>query len=116
MKSDEGFKATNGGSTNEHGGGRLILRGDSGVVFVSRRRWRREGSDLMVVEFDDGRVNPDGSQELFHDVAHATRGTAEDDDGVLRYKPPDSRLRRLLLVYGETAAYDGGGGTHGGGT
>ncbi|KHG30591.1 hypothetical protein F383_12354 [Gossypium arboreum] len=48
-----------------------------------RRRRKREGSDFMVIELDDGRMNSDGDQELFHDMTHATRGSAKDDDRVL---------------------------------
>ncbi|KAK8558998.1 hypothetical protein V6N12_042287 [Hibiscus sabdariffa] len=108
----EGFKPADAGSTNEQRGGR-------GEAILTGRRWKRKRSHLAVIEFDDRRVNPDGGQELFHDVTHATRRSAEDDDGVLRYHPPESRLRRLILVYGETAADgDGGGGgaaaAHGG--
>ncbi|KAK8543146.1 hypothetical protein V6N12_015711 [Hibiscus sabdariffa] len=116
VKSHEGFKAADAGSTDEHGGGR-ILRRDT-AVSPGRRRWRRrEGSDLMVVEFDDGRVNPDGSQELLHDVTHATRGPAEDYDRVFRYQPPDSFLGGLLFVDGKTGAAEGGGGArHGQGS
>lgn len=46
----------------------------------------------MVVQFDDGWVDPDGGEELLHDVAHAARVAAEDDHGVLRYQPLDSGL------------------------
>ena len=54
VKSHERFKAADAGSTNEHGGNRI----PKGKAIVSRG-WR-EGSDLMVIEFDDSRVNPDG--------------------------------------------------------
>lgn len=54
VKSHEGFKAADAGSTNEHGGG-WIPRGEA----IVSRRWR-ERSDLMVIKFDDSRVNPDG--------------------------------------------------------
>jgi hypothetical protein len=52
----------------------------------------------VVVQFDDGGVDAEGDQQLLHDVAHAARGSAEDDDRVLRYQPPDAGLRRLRHV------------------
>lgn len=64
VKSHEGFKAADAGPTNENRGGRWIIPagGETDIFMISRRRGRRrrEGSDLMVIEFDNSRVNPDG--------------------------------------------------------
>lgn len=110
VESNEGFEPADAGSANEDGGGKIPRR-DEGIV----GRWSREGTELMVIEFDDSGVNSDGEQQLFHDVTHATRRPAEDDERVLRYQPPDPNLRRLLLVYGKAAAAACGGATHSGG-
>lgn len=95
MESDEGLQATDAGAANENGW-RTIPR----VVAIVRGGAGRESSDLVVVQFDDGWVDPDGYQELLHDVAHAARVSAEDYHRMLRYETPDSRLGRFRHVDG----------------
>ena len=84
MEGDEGFQASDAGSADEEGG-RAMREG----LVVGRRKG--EGSDLVIV---------DGGEELLHDVAHAARGSGEDDDGVLRDEALPSGLGGFVVVDG----------------
>lgn len=106
MEGNEGLEAADGGATDEDGGSSGGGGGGGG---------RRKGGDLVVVQFDDGGVDADGGEELLHDVAHAARGTGEDDNGVLRYESLDSFLRGFLHVDGQRGGGGGGDGGGGGG-
>nr|GMD41069.1 hypothetical protein DVH24_012652 [Ipomoea batatas] len=61
----------------------------------------RQGADLVLVQFDDGRRDADGGEEALHDVAHTAGGAAEDHHRILRNQAPDFDLRRLGDVDGE---------------
>lgn len=98
VEGDEGLQAADGGAADEDGG-------SAGGV--------REGGYLVVVQFDDGRVDSDGGEELLHDVAHAAGGAREDDHRMLRYQPLDTRLRGFLHIDGERRGGGGGGGAGG---
>lgn len=95
MEGDKGLQAADARAANEDGRGGIA---SGGVCVGVERRRGGEGGDLVVVQFDDGGVDAEGGQQLLHDVAHAARGSAEDDHRVLRYKPPDAGLRRLRHV------------------
>ena len=89
VESHEGLETTNTGATYEDGGGAVPeIGGGTRSVFGGGR----EGGDLVVVQFDDGWVNSDGSEKLLHDVAHAARRSCEYDDWVLCYEPLDLGL------------------------
>lgn len=95
VESHEGLEATDAGAADEDGG-----RDIPGLVVFGG--WGRgERGDLVVVQFDDGWVDPNRGEELLHDVAHAAGSSAEDDDRVLRYEAADSGLGRLGHVDGE---------------
>ncbi|KAA8525151.1 hypothetical protein F0562_006985 [Nyssa sinensis] len=70
--------------------------GVGAVAIVSSER-----TDLFLLQFDHGGVNADGGQQALHDMAHATRRSAEDDHRILRYQPLDPHLRRLGDVDGQ---------------
>lgn len=86
VESDEWFQATYAGTADEGGRGASIIG------------WRKSG-DFMVIQLDDGGMDADGSEEISHDVAHAARGSSEDDDGMLRYQTLDSRLSGFIKVH-----------------
>lgn len=86
VESDERLQATYAGTSDEGGRGGSIIGG-----------W--ESGDLMVIQLDDGGMDTDGGKEISHDVAHAARGTSEDDDGMLRYQTLDSCLSGFIKVH-----------------
>lgn len=92
MESEEGVKAADESAPYEDSR-RSGVTGGIGLVGGAR-----EGGDLVIVEFDDGWVNPYAGKEFPHDVAHAARRSAEDYHRVLGYQPLDFRLGRFLPV------------------
>ena len=68
VKGNETLKAADAVAANEEGR-------DGGVV--------GDGRDLVVVEGDDGGVDPHGVEEVLHDMAHAARWTAENHHRIL---------------------------------
>ncbi|KAF5726154.1 hypothetical protein HS088_TW23G00895 [Tripterygium wilfordii] len=92
MECEERIKAADAGPTNEDGGG-------GGTILAIGRS--RERSDLMVVEFNNGWVDPNRGEKIPHDVAHAARGSSEYYDRVLRNQALDSGLGRFGYVEGE---------------
>lgn len=95
MEGDEGLQAADASSADEDC--RSAVREGLDVVVVGER----EGGDLLIVKFDDGRVDADGGKEVLHDVAHAAGGSGEDDDGMLRDEALDSSLGGLVDVDGQ---------------
>lgn len=118
VEGHERFEATDARAANENGGRsitRLLLMLLFFVVVVrGRGRGRGEGGDLVIVQFDDGGVDPNRGEELLHDVAHAAGGAAEDDDGVLGDEAPDAGLGGLSHVDGEGGGVVGGRAGRGG--
>lgn len=110
VEGEEGLEATDARATDENGGRRRrrrITRGVSVSVIIMVNK--REGWDLVILELDDGRVHPDGGEELSHDVAHAARGPAEYYDRVFRYQTLDFCLRGFFPVNGQVGGRWGRG-------
>ena len=101
VEGHEALQASDTCAADEDGGG--DGGGGGGVGGVGG-----EGSDLLVVQFDDGGVHADGGEQALHDVAHAAGGTAEDDDWVLGDEALDPHLGWFSDVDGQRG---GGGGS-----
>ena len=88
------FESPDASAADEHGR-RAVAEAVFAAIFGGAGGGGVSGGkrgDLVVVQFDDGRVDSDGGKELLHDVAHAAGGSREDDHGVLRYQPLDLGL------------------------
>ena len=85
MEGHEALQASDTCAANEDGGD--DESGGGGVGGVGG-----EGSDLLVIQFDDGGWHADGGKQALHDVAYVVGETAEGDDGVLRDEALDPHL------------------------
>lgn len=90
MESNEGLETSDALTANENSWWRNNDGDAAGIFFVESRG---ERGNLVIIELDDGGNDSDCCQEPFHDVAHATRRSAEDDHWMLRDKPSDLGLR-----------------------
>ena len=90
MERHEGLETSYTLTANENRRRRNNAGATAGIFFSKSQG---ERGNLVVIELDDGGDDTDRCQESFHDVAHATRRSAEYDHGMLGYEPSDLGLR-----------------------